>query len=36
MVVRFFVQKKVQNNSKKIEPEEALYVALEGAPSISL
>ena len=36
MVVRFFVQKKVQNNSKKTEPEEALYVALEDAPNISL
>ena len=34
MVVRFLVQKSVQNDSIKVKPEEALYVALEGAPDI--
>ena len=30
------VQKSSQNNSIKVKPEKALYVALEGAPNISL
>ena len=36
MVVGFLVQKSVQNNSIKVEHEEALCIALEDAPSISL
>ena len=36
MMVGFLVQKSVQNDSIKVEPEEALYTALEDAPSISL
>ena len=35
-VVHLLVQKSSQNNSIKGELEEALYVALEGAPKISL
>ena len=35
MVVDLLAQKKSQNNSIKDELEEALYVALEGAPKIS-
>ena len=30
------MQKSSQNNSIKVKPEKALYVALEGAPNISL
>ena len=30
------MQKSSQNNSIKVKPEDALYVALEGAPNISL
>ena len=36
MVVGFLMQKSVQNNSIKVEHEEALYIALEDAPIISL
>ena len=36
MVVHLLAQKSSQNNSIKGEHEEALYVALEGAPKISL
>ena len=36
MVVHLLVQKSSQNNSIKGESEETLYVALEGAPKISL
>ena len=36
MVVHLLVQKSSQNNSIKGEFEETLYVALEGAPKISL
>ena len=36
MVGNLLVQKSSQNNSIKDELEEALYVALEGAPKISL
>ena len=36
MVVHLLVQKSSQNNSVKGELEEALFVALEGAPKISL
>ena len=36
MVVSLLVQKSSQNNSIKCILEEALYVALEGAPKISL
>ena len=36
MVLRLLVQKSSQNNPIKVELEKALYVALEGAPKISL
>ena len=36
MVLRLLVQKSSQNNPIKGELEKALYVALEGAPKISL
>ena len=36
MVVHLLVQKSSQNNSIKGEFEDTLYVALEGAPKISL
>ena len=35
MVVHLLVPKSAQNNSIKGELEEALYVALEGAPKVS-
>ena len=34
MVVHCLVQKSTQNDSIKVELEETLYVALEGAPKI--
>ena len=36
MVMSFLVQKNPQNNSIKVILEEALYVALKGAPKIPL